>query len=138
MLSAGCGTKGEVSGTVTYQGKPLPVGNVTFVDASSNQALGSSTIDNGKYAISKVPAGPVKILVTTPPPQTAAGSRPPSFMQKMIEKKAKSQGMAAPSDESGGPPTPQVTVPTKYGDPNQSGLTYTVQSGAQQHDIDLK
>src|SRR5262245_50664021 len=52
---------GEISGTVTYRGKPLPSGTVTCLDVN-NQALGSSAISQGSYSIARVPVGPVKII----------------------------------------------------------------------------
>jgi hypothetical protein len=33
---------------------------------------------------------------------------------------------------------PHVVVSAKYGNPDQADLTFTVQPGMQQHDIDLK
>ena len=50
--------EGAVSGTVMYQGKPLPMGTVSFLD-SSNQWLASSPINKkGQYEIrGKVPVG---------------------------------------------------------------------------------
>jgi hypothetical protein len=142
LVGSGCGGgKGEVSGTVTYQGKPVTIGTVTFLDANTNQALASSAIIRGKYAMAKVPAGLVKVLVTVPPPPPPGGERIRLSLKKVKEeqkKKATLKDSAPPPDESGGQPVPQFTIPAKYGSPDQSGLTYTVRPGAQQHDIELE
>ena len=120
----GCGgnkNEFEVSGTVRYQGQPLPTGTVSFLD-SSNQWLASSPITKGKYTIKgKVPVGPVKITVTTPG-SSKTGGRPPNV-------KAKNKL---------GEPFPQVIpIPAKYSSADSSGLTYTVKPGENNFDIDL-
>ena len=119
----GCGgnpNEGEVSGTVTYQGQPLPTGTVSFLD-SSNKWLASSAINKGNYALrSKVPTGPVKITVTT------QGSRPGGRAPKSgITNKA-------------GKPLVVIPIPAKYGSADQSGLTYTVKPGANEYNIELQ
>ena len=52
--SAGCGKAGmaSVSGTVTYQGKPVPKGVITYVatDAEGHNATGQLD-QNGKYRL---------------------------------------------------------------------------------------
>src|SRR5438105_417363 len=66
----GCGggrTTTTVTGTVSYQGKPLPVGTVRFY--GSNDQVASGLIgDDGSYEAKDVPLGLVKVAVTTPPP----------------------------------------------------------------------
>jgi hypothetical protein len=122
LFSLGCGQgpRGDISGKVTYRGKPLPLASsVTFLNVENNQ-VGSSMISaEGTYSMANVPAGPVRITVVTPPPLKGAGRR-------------KGRKKGAP------PPPPPMVVPVKYGDPNQSGLTYTVEPGKQEFDIDLK
>jgi hypothetical protein len=121
LIVAGCGQRmGEVTGTVTYNGKALPSGQVTFFGADK-QVVGGSSIIEGKYKVLKVPPGTVKITVRTPPPpppasQTAKQDAPPP------EKR---------------PPLESIAIPPKYGNPDQSGLTYEVKPGSQEHPIDL-
>jgi hypothetical protein len=116
MLS-GCGAGGgSVSGTITYQGKPLPTGAVTFSGGENGSVTVSSPITDGKYAMTEVPVGPVKISVTTPPP-----SPPPP-----------------PGTPAAAPATETIPIPQKYAFADQSGLTYTVKSGAQTYDIKLE
>jgi hypothetical protein len=119
----GCGgnkNEFEVSGTVRYQGQPLPTGTVSFLD-SSNQWLASSAINDGTYAIrGKMPDGPVKITVTTL--GSSSGGPHPFVLRK---KKSREPLMVIP-------------IPAKYGSADQSGLTYTVQPGANEYNIDLQ
>jgi hypothetical protein len=133
LIGSGCSRpKSEVSGTVTYQGKPVPIGTVTFLDAN-NKAVGSSAIANGKYAMIKAPEGPVKILVTTPPPPPGGAASVSAILKKGTLK-----GKTLPSDLPSEPPPVPIAVPAKYGIVDQTDLTYTVQPGAQEHAIELK
>ncbi|MGH7221696.1 MAG: carboxypeptidase-like regulatory domain-containing protein [Gemmataceae bacterium] len=122
MAGMGCGKskKGaKVSGTVKYQGQPLPSGSVTFFDAKK-QIVGTATIKDGSYSMVDVPTGNVMISVTTPP----------SF--KPDPKHPAPQGM------KGSPPPQSVPIPLQYGNPEKSGLSYEVKSGKQDHPIDLR
>lgn len=127
LTLTGCGSN-SVSGKVTYNGKPLVGGTVTFFTA--DQQVKSSVIGaDGTYAIDKLATGPAKITVSppVPPPRMPTGMR-------MDPKK-----MGAPAGE--GPRTTNVkpvSLPAKYTDPAKTELTYTVTSGKQEHDIDLK
>jgi hypothetical protein len=131
LLCLGCGgPKGDVSGKVTFRGKPLPAGSVTFF-SSEGQVVGSSQISHeGDYAMTRLPAGPVKISVTAPLtiPNPAAPP-PPKGGKKKKDIKGLSEEMRS---------NIRLDVPAKYRMPDQSGLTYTVQPGAQEHSIDLE
>jgi hypothetical protein len=117
-FAAGCGTRmGEVSGTVSYQGKALPSGSVTFF-SKDNQVLGSSSIASGKYKVREVPPGPVKITVTTP-----------SFAQSSHGEPLAHKDMP--------PPLESIPIPRKYGNVEQSGLFFEIKPGPQTHPIDL-
>jgi hypothetical protein len=144
LTGLGCGgRRSEVSGTVTYRGKPLEIGTVTFLD-DNKLVLGSGAIADGKYSIAKLPRGPVKIVVTTPPQVPAnlralsapAGKTLPKGKQMEEEKhlspeerKALPRGFRVP---------PHVVIPEKYANPDKSGLSYTVQPGSQEHNIELE
>jgi hypothetical protein len=139
LLSLGCGggPKGDVSGKVTYLGKPLPGGAVTFFGAE-NRVVGSSSVSaEGDYSMVKVPAGPVKITVTVM-------DVPVQFSKD----KGNIAGKVPSPPEGANPELPKwkpqqrspnpVSIPAKYKMPDQSGLTYTVQPGKQEYSIDLK
>src|SRR5579885_2757594 len=96
VLACGCGARsGNVSGTVTYHGKPVADGTITFYDAGQ-RAWSSSTDGDGKYTVSKVPVGPARIVVMTPLP---------------IEFKGMGGRPAGPAVAKTPP------LPPKYGDP---------------------
>jgi hypothetical protein len=110
-----------VSGTVTYQGKPLPSGTVQF---TGNNNLGDSAViqPDGTYTAGKVPLGAVKVTVTTNAGGPGSGTmKPPG------------------GDLPGMPATPQaVPIPTKYKDTGTSGLGLEVKPGRQTYDIPLQ
>jgi hypothetical protein len=131
LLLAGCSSPVAITGKITYQGKPLPVGNVTFVPEQGGGGF-TSEIRNGEYKVTKVPLGPSKIAVMTPsqstPNQYMEKMRPPPEMLKQAQGKV-------PGDP-GSDPKP-VPIPKKFNDPDTSGLTYTVTGGSQVHNIDI-
>jgi hypothetical protein len=125
-LATSCGgqAKGTVSGKVTYQGKPLPSGIVTFVPETGAPQYADIQKD-GTYNMTSAPLGSVKIGVQVKSGQEvlASGGMP---------RNPKDYGkLRSAMSESG-------NFPPKYSDPNQSELTYTVTKGTQQHDIELK
>lgn len=122
VFLSGCGEPTtRVSGKVSYRGKPLPSGTITFF-CSDNKVVRSCQIGaDGSYAIEKVPVGMAKISVSTPPP--------PPALSAEVAKMAPSGGST--------PPKP-ISIPINYNDPEKSGLTYQVPKGDQPHDIDLK
>jgi hypothetical protein len=68
LAVAGCGdaTTGEVTGTVTMDGRPPPVGSsITFTPADGKSAGAGAVIESGKYA-TKVPVGTSKVQVRVP------------------------------------------------------------------------
>lgn len=134
LACLGCGVKtGDVSGTVTYKGKLLPTGAVTFLDANK-QPVGSSPIRDGNYSVSKVPVGTITILVTTPPLPTQRNvPRPPPPRGKPLPK-----DQPLPEFNPDKQPVATITVPTKYSDPEKSGLAYTARPGSQTHKIELE
>ena len=126
---SGCGggrPSGTVTGTVTYKGAPLTTGKVIFYGAN-NQVASAAIGDDGKYEAIKVPLGPVKVAVDTPPPPSAAAVKAAKAGKKRFER--------------GNPitvPENTVSIPAKYANPEQSGFSLTVKEGSQPYDIDLK
>jgi hypothetical protein len=141
VVAPGCepagGYRGEVSGTVTYNGQKLNSGQITFKNDKGIESSGSIQPD-GSYKIPDAPIGPVKIGVRTMNFAGMAG-RPGMQPGGNIPKETKPpEGMAptggAPAMPPGGKP---VMVPEKFADPESSGLTYTVTKGTQEHSIDI-
>src|SRR5437588_6501794 len=83
LIATGCSGKkasGTVSGKVTYQGKALRGGSVTFIPADGVGVATSRIAEDGSYKVEKVPAGNVKITVeteTSKPVQKYPGAQPP-------------------------------------------------------------
>jgi hypothetical protein len=132
LLSAGCSSKGTISGKITYQGKPLAAGTVTFVQEQGGGSFGG-TIRNGEYKVEGVPPGPVKIAVSTSStPNRAIGKMqpPPEVLKSAVRDRPAEEGAKSEVPET-------VPIPPKFQSPDTSGLTYTVTSGKQVHDIDI-
>ena len=126
LYLSGCGGgKGSVSGKVAYQGQPLPFGSVQFI--TSGGAFVSEIRSDGSYAISNVPTGEVKISVNCQDPKYA------DFM-KQLSASARDPKIPKPK----GKPEDFDRIPSQYNDPDKSGLSYSVKSGDQMYNIDLK
>jgi hypothetical protein len=121
LLVSGCGPRfGDVSGTVKFKGKPMAGGTITFYDA--NKKPYSSTIaTDGSYSISKVPYGRAKIAV-----------------YQTIDIKFEGGFTAAGGGAMPGREAPKKeTAPSKFSDPEQSGLTCDVNSPSQTHEVTI-
>ncbi len=142
ILSAGCGSKGTVSGKVTVKDEVVHNGMVTFMTPDRKWSQTSSIGEDGRYTIERVPVGPVKISV-----YSGTGSKRPSakFKDRMPTgedvKEEDAPQMArrkAKMGKTGAPPPAGPSVPKKYNDPETSELTYEVKSGPQEYNIELK
>jgi hypothetical protein len=127
MLSAaGCGSsppKGQVKGKVLLHGTPMRSGTVTFVGADGQEKLAPISSE-GIYQISDLAVGEAKIGVASRPPIPEGLKNFP--------------GPPGPGPTTFPPPPEKaVEIPSKYNDPDKSGLTYDVKSGEQDHTIEL-
>jgi hypothetical protein len=130
LLASGCaGGKGDVIGKITFKDEAVPWGRVTFASEVGNQEVFTSYIINGKYRIQGCPPGPVKITVESRHAPTGLKSPVPD-MAKGFEQ-ARTQEV--PPEVAG----KYLEIPTQYAVVGESGLTYTVTSGPQTHDIPL-
>lgn len=155
LTQAGCGVvrTAEVSGKVIYKGNPLPGGTVVFWPVGRGNPATSSIAEDGRYWV-RVPVGEVKISVNNealrPKEKDGAAAKgakgagkgkpktPPGMImspQEMMRKGA--QGKMPEPDEPEAPAGKYVPIPARFSDPEKSGLTYTVKSGAQEYDIRL-
>ncbi len=104
FLVSGCGeagpTKCSVTGVVSYNGRPLPTGNVIFVPEEGPAAAGTIASD-GSYHLEAV-AGRHRVGVTAVP-------EPPPGTDEMTYV------------------SPPPLVPAEYGRPDTSGLVVEVQ-----------
>jgi hypothetical protein len=136
LLLAGCGSKGTISGMVTYQGKPIPSGNVTFFPANGAPVV--ATISDGKYTAEKVAAGPARVAVVSISGDPGGSSAAGRMMDAKPPPDAPMPEEARKVFEGKGRIKKGIRIPANYSDPDKSGLTCTVTGGSQTHDIDLK
>jgi len=123
LLLAGCGHSGPatfpVTGTVTYQGKPLPLGTVMFVAEDGPPSQPAPIDAHGVYRLEAV-AGKHAVQVIAVPP------RP---------------GRPDPSADGGidytGSPEVESLIPAKYNRYHTSGIEVVVQPNAE-NTIDIQ
>jgi hypothetical protein len=122
LAALGCAGKGDVSGRVTYNGKPLVWGTVQFEGSDKILKQGNINSD-GTYTVQGVATGEAKVAVSSINPNSS------DFQVRQAE------GGPAPK------PRPQVKgwfpIPNKYDAPHTSGLTFPVKRGENKHDIEL-
>lgn len=134
LAVAGCGGgTANVSGKVTFNGKPVVYGTVVVIGADGSSKSGTIQPD-GSYRVSGVALGAAKVAVSSPPP--------PGSEQARKQFRAKDDAPDKPPLEPQAPASEEVirnwvAIPDKYGDPNKSEITVSVKSG-QSLDIDLK
>src|SRR6185437_15230333 len=79
LLLSGCGRPvGSVTGKVTYQGKPLKGGNVSFNSTDGNQSFSTPIKEDGSFEVPRLVGGTYKVCVETEslnPPSPFVGPR---------------------------------------------------------------
>ena len=128
---------GEVSGTVTYQGKRISLGKITFISMGETGDFGSATINDGFYTV-KAPLGLCKIEIQMHSEENKYAVSPQQM--KMIKSKVKAmreKGMNVPDEPSLLKRT-TINLPQKYKFADSSGLGFDVQAGTQTKDWDLR
>lgn len=126
-LVIGCGGSGgpemaTVTGKVTYQGKPLTKGTISFISTDPSRSNANSVIGpDGSYSLQTTNpgdgavVGEYKVIVSDVDPNslnTAAPGEPVKKQERLI--------------------------PEKYENPDSSGLTRKVESGRNTFDIALE
>lgn len=119
VVLCGCGGKGTLTGTVSYKGAPVAMGQVIVVAQDGGMRVGPIQPD-GKYEVRDVPTGTAKIAVESPDPR--GGS--PVVPGEGVTVKAVPQGWQA--------------LPEKYGSIVTSGLTVDVKAGVNTHNVPLE
>lgn len=128
---AGCGDSGPkrygVKGTVSYKGKPIENGLISFVLVGSEASSGGAAITDGKYEIPEaigLPAGEYEVIISVP---VAAGAAPKEPMGGEEE---------APGEGAGDKET-RETLPAKYN--SMTELKREVKAGEKnEFNFDLK
>ncbi|MDI9445306.1 MAG: carboxypeptidase-like regulatory domain-containing protein [Planctomycetota bacterium] len=117
LWCGGCGSSepptGQVAGKVTYQGEPVTKGVVTFVNSETGIGASSELDSSGAYRIESVRAGDYQVAI-----------QPPSA--------------PSPEEMAEGAKAEKSPIPAKYHDPQASGLTATVNEGANTADFDVQ
>lgn len=128
--AAGCGSPAaEVTGTVTYAGKPVSGGSVVLYCADGQIVRGLIGAD-GRYAIPNVPRGPAQVAVQT-------HARVPAGLSLRQKLPPAADGPVPPT-LNGAAADRVVPVPPRYGVPEESGLGLTVDRPQMTFDIDLQ
>jgi len=145
-LLAGCGgtrnpnAPAKITGSVKYQGKPVPGGNIVFHTKNNQGMYRCSLGADGTYEIADVPTGALTVTVETESlnPSKKKGPAYPGAGGK--GSKLDAEYMAGVK-KSGMPvnATPAVyqRIPEKYAKAETSPLTVTVEAGSQTHDFTL-
>lgn len=105
---AGCSQdtkKVTVDGTISYKGRPLESGILQFVSADGGSYSAASIQPGGKFVMTDVVPGEVKVAVIPSP----GGS-----------------GSSSGAETAPRPKSPPVELPEKYRDAATSGLKYTI------------
>ncbi len=149
LLVAGCGRPvGTVTGKVTYLGKALKGGNVSFVSTEGGPSFASGISAEGTYRVPDIRGGAYKVCV-----ETASLKPPPPTPGVLGVPKAALKGGGAPpgvtvpegytpSDpaamKAAGASKRYTEIPPKYAEPGTTDVEYTYTGGTQTFDIDLK
>lgn len=128
-----------MKGKVTFKGKLLPAGTIAIVGKENRIGHGYINKD-GTYEVKNAPVGEVTITVQTPspgrggmnPPQAPPGVKNPGIPSMPKE------FVPGGADEKTELPKDYEPAPAKYGKVETSDLKYTLKSGTQTIDIDLK
>lgn len=135
FAALGCGGGvGDVTGTVTYKGKPLDGGSIQY--RSGGKTVAAEISKDGKYSVAGVPAGSASIVVSYVDPKATDHFRAVSANSKQAG--AGRTGADPALKAAAGDPSQFNKIPDKYSDFNGSGLTFEVKKGPNTNDVDLK
>jgi hypothetical protein len=84
----GCGARATVSGTVTYAGREVEKGFITFFPADGNGNTRGAKIVRGRYQLTDLPRGKKRVLIAAEPDAVvlpANRNAPPRVMLKPAE-----------------------------------------------------
>ena len=123
LTLAGCGATGpgmaQVTGKVTYQGKPVPKGTVSFVPtAPGGRNATGQIVESGEYRLQTENPGDGAL---TGDYNVSISARDNAVLDYIPKK----------------PIPPKYLAPAKYENPTTSGLKATVKSGSNTVDFDL-
>jgi len=120
LFGSGCDTgppSGKVRGKVTFKGKPVVEGLVTFMNPKEGGAAEAYLNSDGTYAVgNRVAVGDYQVMITplTEMKDTDPGKTPPMKVEKNVP-----------------------DVPRKYRMPGSTPLTATVKQGENEFNFDM-
>jgi hypothetical protein len=142
----GCGgiKYGEVTGTVTYKGKPLPGGTIHFWPQGPGAPAAANLHEDGTYTAT-VPVGDVTVTIET---ESLAG-RPPAPIPRMWQKGRHGTGVPPEVMEQIKAQIEQQTkeqaqhgkyvkIESKFSKPETSGIKTTIHTGTQEVNVELQ
>ncbi|HSQ56619.1 MAG TPA: hypothetical protein VLM40_12825 [Gemmata sp.] len=154
LLLAGCGkSSGSVSGKVSYQGKALKGGSVSFVSEDGGRSFAGPIKEDGTYTIPDLLSGEYKVCVETSSLNMRGGQKGPKYAGSSGGKAAiptdKGPPPGAPIPEGYTPSNPAaakadavqkrfIPIPDKYAKPDTTDITYSFKGGNETYNIDLK
>ncbi|QJW96207.1 hypothetical protein [Frigoriglobus tundricola] len=129
--ASGCGAStADVTGTVSYQQRPVVYGTVSVIGPDQMTYYGVIQPD-GTFTVAGVPVGPLKFGVYSPDPFFELPI--PAAEKAKAEEARRASGIPIPPK----PPKGQwFRLPPKYADPLTSGLT--VDATARKAAVDLR
>jgi hypothetical protein len=150
LTAIGCSAsvpKGKITGTVTYEGKPLESGVITFMPAKTGLSV-SAEITNGQYTASEVPQGELYVTVVS---VKQAGMTEADIKAEIERKEAIRKKMEMTGKEGDVPAQtrpdygrqrvqarPESLIPSKYADPSRSELKFTLSSSEATYNVELQ
>jgi len=127
LAAAGCSKiGGDVSGTVTLNGKPLSSGVVVF-HMDNGKSVSAAIASDGSYILQKPQKGNATIsieTVQTPETNTNIASLAPGKPDP-----------SNPANEKPAPKAAKIMIPDKYKNDKTSGFSITIGGGPQTLDI---
>ena len=142
IVLAGCSKSSRpptypVTGTVTFQGKPVAGAAITFVPTGEGEAASAITDSEGKYALTTWQAGdgarPGEYRVKVSKQEQAAVD--PS---KLVQNLSYEEEQKIYVESKKPPPPAKRLIPGKFENDQTSGLTHTVENKPTTFDIKIE
>jgi hypothetical protein len=120
----------NVTGKVTFRGKPVYTGSVIIVGKDGVAAAGPIETD-GTYVVQKAPVGEVTVGVV---------SKDPVYLHRISQLRSSRTPIPASalSTPTGLDRKKWFPIPKEYEEPVRSGLSLSIKKGDNQYDIELK
>lgn len=136
----------SLSGKVSYNGKPLKGGSVSFISTEGLPSDSGAIKEDGTYTVPNITSGKYKVCVDTsflmPPQPRGAAAPPPSGQTKAPPKDAvipEGYKPSSPADMAIAANSKKfIKIPPKYMNAEQTDLSIDIKGGSQTYDIDLK